>query len=139
MTNHGISVLFALTTIVFAYYYHSALVVDTAASTVTRSSFTSATTPAVTTHKEKANSADLEANLADMEIEAPAEKSSGGLVPKIAGSLGSLTSPLRKQSQSNDSGVFGVAGKHGVDVKRGGGRRRRRRMRSRSKCFPPME
>jgi hypothetical protein len=71
-------------------------------------------------HKEQVNSPDLEANIPNEKTETAPDKASGGFVAKIASSLGTVASPLRKTSQSNDSGVFGVADKHGVEARKGG-------------------
>ena len=111
------SLLFALTTIVFAYYYHSALVADTATHLPSRNSLATAARPATAMHKEKASPVDVEANHPKEAGATAFDKESSGLVGKIASSLGTLKSPLRKDNlPHNDSAVFGVAGKHGIEV-----------------------
>lgn len=117
MLTRSHSILYALTTIVFAYYFHSALVADTATHLPRgpRASVATPGHPTTTVYREKAKPADLEAN---PHSEEPTSKDNAGIVGKIAGSLGTLKSPLRKGSEpTNDSAVFGIADKHGIEVK----------------------
>jgi hypothetical protein len=129
------SLLYALTTIIFAYYYHSALVADTATSAPSRasSSFATSVTPPLALHTEKVSLVDLEANhsqTVDLSEEgnkcSVGEGEKKGLIGKIVASLGTKGSPLRKhnegQSQANDSGVFGLEGKNGIEVTKSNGK-----------------
>ena len=98
--------LFACTTVVFAYYYHSAIVADTATHTVPL-----LTQSALGIHKKVGSGTDLEANtsVAAEETSTTPIKHRDRLVKRIAGNIGTFGGPLRRGSNGQCD--------HAVDIK----------------------
>jgi hypothetical protein len=71
--------------------------------------------PASAVHKETAGT-DLEAN-----VHSETATKENSLVGKIASTLGTVVSPLRRQEHGNDSGIFGIIESTGIEVKQGEG------------------